>query len=667
MPPIDVSLDQVNPTSQESLLQPLQCNICLNLSYPDPVRLPCGHIFHQSCIVPWLKSTRICPTCKMDLSTPSIPFSCDFLTLSILKQATFECSDEKCVFVGTISQIKKHKHVTAIEKQRLERIDAKKDAKVPKEPIKQVYILEKESDSFPDDGGGGLYTISSNDEDSSDSQIVDVKEESSKESEEDSTSTESSSSIPFIVTDEPLDMTAQRPSGSGRDRIFSEVETLSSFFTEFSSIFSGSRNRASEDVRSNLLDLLHSFLSRDSSSSDSRSESDVSSPSSSSDLYRIPSTHQSIRDSVHSTRVTGASSTGRVLLHPPSDPPSSSVPSLNPFASAVAVHPSLFTGSLPSSAPVGATLPPLSTLLPTISEIVSSSAPVPLIRSTSPSASTVSFDVPVSSISIGDVITCGPTVSICASTRCSFHPSVDPHDGITTSSNPFRACSCSSTQTDIISPHSSGISSSGILDLIRKGVGIVVKCEDIPRSKVDTSISSEIYTWIKPNSEDDEVVIPSGPLHVAHVYFHHSKMCVCVTGVVKYKFNGPTSSLRMQQPLHIREATRNWYSGISQVVSWVARIVGIRKVPFKILQSSYHPLLDRHDGFDTGQLRLCAKMLLVKRSGDSAPLQILPNETYGFQPTTLFRGSPLLNVDVAAPIVYNLYEGVLNESSCSII
>jgi len=59
-------------TSSSSLTSP-QCTICLtDLQEGEKVRtLPCFHMFHGSCIDPWLRSNSSCPVCKTPISNPS--------------------------------------------------------------------------------------------------------------------------------------------------------------------------------------------------------------------------------------------------------------------------------------------------------------------------------------------------------------------------------------------------------------------------------------------------------------------------------------------------------------------------------------------------------------------------------------------------------------------
>ena len=46
---------------------PVKCVVCLDaIREGEPVkRLPCGHVFHSSCIDPWLLEEKaVCPTCR---------------------------------------------------------------------------------------------------------------------------------------------------------------------------------------------------------------------------------------------------------------------------------------------------------------------------------------------------------------------------------------------------------------------------------------------------------------------------------------------------------------------------------------------------------------------------------------------------------------------------
>ncbi len=46
-------------------LQTEECSICMDLDNTKAwIILPCGHKFHNSCIVQWLNTQQTCPICR---------------------------------------------------------------------------------------------------------------------------------------------------------------------------------------------------------------------------------------------------------------------------------------------------------------------------------------------------------------------------------------------------------------------------------------------------------------------------------------------------------------------------------------------------------------------------------------------------------------------------
>ena len=45
------------------------CVVCMEQIKKDVAKLPCGHSFHSSCLIPWLKVHSTCPTCRHQLPT----------------------------------------------------------------------------------------------------------------------------------------------------------------------------------------------------------------------------------------------------------------------------------------------------------------------------------------------------------------------------------------------------------------------------------------------------------------------------------------------------------------------------------------------------------------------------------------------------------------------
>jgi len=48
-----------------------ECSVCKEeFKKNDEVhKLPCKHVFHPDCIIPWLKQHNSCPTCRYELPT----------------------------------------------------------------------------------------------------------------------------------------------------------------------------------------------------------------------------------------------------------------------------------------------------------------------------------------------------------------------------------------------------------------------------------------------------------------------------------------------------------------------------------------------------------------------------------------------------------------------
>src|SRR5664279_3671491 len=55
------------PTTDSSRLNDV-CAVCLaELDVINTKQTPCGHIYHEQCLVAWLKVGTNCPTCKQQL------------------------------------------------------------------------------------------------------------------------------------------------------------------------------------------------------------------------------------------------------------------------------------------------------------------------------------------------------------------------------------------------------------------------------------------------------------------------------------------------------------------------------------------------------------------------------------------------------------------------
>ena len=67
------TLDETAPLPEPKVLPPLvpctasgDCSICLNSITPEEMiyDIPCGHVFHQSCLSKWLDRQPSCPLCR---------------------------------------------------------------------------------------------------------------------------------------------------------------------------------------------------------------------------------------------------------------------------------------------------------------------------------------------------------------------------------------------------------------------------------------------------------------------------------------------------------------------------------------------------------------------------------------------------------------------------
>jgi E3 ubiquitin-protein ligase RNF115/126 len=59
-------------TEEEREQEEAKCSVCiepLTQEEDDIIRMPCSHLFHKSCLLPWLEQHNSCPTCRFELPT----------------------------------------------------------------------------------------------------------------------------------------------------------------------------------------------------------------------------------------------------------------------------------------------------------------------------------------------------------------------------------------------------------------------------------------------------------------------------------------------------------------------------------------------------------------------------------------------------------------------
>ena len=52
------------------------CSVCKDIFeiQQNVLYLPCKHVYHEDCILPWLKERNSCPTCRFELPTDDVDY-----------------------------------------------------------------------------------------------------------------------------------------------------------------------------------------------------------------------------------------------------------------------------------------------------------------------------------------------------------------------------------------------------------------------------------------------------------------------------------------------------------------------------------------------------------------------------------------------------------------
>ncbi len=74
---VTVSEENIKCLRKDSNIdEEVSCSVCkdhFEVSQ-DLVYLPCKHVYHEDCILPWLKERNSCPTCRFELPTDDVDY-----------------------------------------------------------------------------------------------------------------------------------------------------------------------------------------------------------------------------------------------------------------------------------------------------------------------------------------------------------------------------------------------------------------------------------------------------------------------------------------------------------------------------------------------------------------------------------------------------------------
>eukprot|EP00762_Andalucia_godoyi_P008468 ANDGO_05759.mRNA.1 E3 ubiquitin-protein ligase RING1-like len=75
----NASEDAIGERAMDGKCEAVECSVCMDaFSSEDKdgiaIRMPCKHVFHQECLMPWLKDHNSCPSCRMELETDNADY-----------------------------------------------------------------------------------------------------------------------------------------------------------------------------------------------------------------------------------------------------------------------------------------------------------------------------------------------------------------------------------------------------------------------------------------------------------------------------------------------------------------------------------------------------------------------------------------------------------------
>jgi len=66
----------MKPIKGSQLTSKEDCQVCFDHFQDEDTlyKLPCKHMFHEACIMPWLEKHNTCPSCRAELPTDDINY-----------------------------------------------------------------------------------------------------------------------------------------------------------------------------------------------------------------------------------------------------------------------------------------------------------------------------------------------------------------------------------------------------------------------------------------------------------------------------------------------------------------------------------------------------------------------------------------------------------------
>mmetsp|Transcript_47266 Transcript_47266/g.75486 ORF Transcript_47266/g.75486 Transcript_47266/m.75486 type:complete len:381 (+) Transcript_47266:59-1201(+) len=109
LPHVMVTLRDIEQNQNDS------CVVCLDtLAVGNRAsRVPCGHLFHEACILDWLKNSNQCPVCRYELSTDDAEYELLRKERMASRKLRLRMSDLQAKSVHELMRLAQHLHVAS--------------------------------------------------------------------------------------------------------------------------------------------------------------------------------------------------------------------------------------------------------------------------------------------------------------------------------------------------------------------------------------------------------------------------------------------------------------------------------------------------------------------------------------------------------------------------